>query len=410
MEGKRWSLLSTALAAMASASLAQRGMPLQGDVVPRGVPRVLPRATVAALAGVPLGAEAHVKWFSRVVNCATSPLGIADVVTAPLFIGLYLSALVTIGAVLCVDRAVPRYTFRGAGPFALADASRAARFLRGAVAVYFVSVAGYAMYRPYILTPELLSSAAWLPAVQLGIALTVLWRPTVWIGVCGLLLLYAYAMWMYGWFHMLDYLYFIGIAGFLALHALGSSRRDTAAPWVLRLFVGFSLMWVGVEKWVYPAWSYDVLNRELRQLSVGVDHRLFVMAAGFVEYCLAFLIVFGGLSSQVASVVLLTLLLGAIPLAGTLDAVGHLPLVVALLIVAVAPQPMTSPAAGGNTGKTRWDLCSFALSIPGLIALYQLAHRVAYPLPAAWPSAEVFAAVSLAALLGLRLVWASRFV
>ncbi|MCW7540438.1 hypothetical protein OOT46_21655 [Aquabacterium sp. A7-Y] len=383
---------------------------MQSESSLRRVPRVLPWGAAGALAAVPLGAEAHVKWFSKVVNCVTTPLEMSDVLAMPLFMGLYLSALVVMAGVFWIDRAVARYDFRGRGPLALADASGAALFLRGGVAVYFASVAWYAAYRPFILTPELFSGAPWVPAVQLVIALTVLWGRTVCIGLSGLLLLYAYSAWIYGWFHLLDYLYFLGISVHLALHAFGSSRRSTVAPAVLRLSVGFSLMWVGVEKWVYPAWSYDVLNHELRQIAVGIDHRFFVMAAGFVEFCLAFLVVFGRVSSQVSSIVLLALLLGAIPLAGPLDAIGHLPLVVGLLILAVAPQPLVSPPARRRDGKTGWRVCGFALSIPGFIGLYQLAHRAAYPSYADWPSAELLAAVALAALLCLRTARMHRLV
>ncbi|AKJ28581.1 hypothetical protein AAW51_1890 [Caldimonas brevitalea] len=343
--------------------------------------------------------EAHVKWFSKVVNCVSSPLDIAQVVASPLFAALFCAALVVMATVFTVDKQVRRRCKGRPPPALLSGASGAAAasaLLRAGVAVYFVCVPWYAQDRPFLLTPELTSGAAWVPAVQLTVAVAVLWRSSVPVAAAGIGVLYACAVWSYGWFHLLDYLYFVGIAAFLVLDAL---QRDTSAVLrfdLLRLSVGFSLMWVSIEKWVYPEWSYDLLEHQLRQVTMGLDSQFVVMSAGFVEFCLAFLLVFGGLSARVSSLVLLALLVGAIPLAGVLDAIGHAPLLVVLLIFAARPNPMACVGHPRKPWPHRWVL-SFAICLLGLMGLYHLAHLAAYPRGRALLSPNLLVALGLVA-------------
>ena len=67
-----------------------------------------------------------------------------------------------------------------------------------------------------ILTPELHTRESWIFTIQFISAFCVAWRRTCVISALGLCILYGYALTQYGLFHMLDYVYFLGIAVFLA--------------------------------------------------------------------------------------------------------------------------------------------------------------------------------------------------
>jgi hypothetical protein len=146
---------------------------------------------------------------------------------------------------------------------------------------------------------------------------------------------------------------------------------------LLRLLVGTSFLWVGIEKWLYPDWTADVLLHHLPMLLMGFEPGFFVMAAGFVEVALAFLLVFGRLSSQVAAAVLLSLVCSAIPLAGVVDAIGHLPMIAALLILATTrnrlPEQVQELVAARPTDLSG----TFVITVTGLTGLYFLTHQLA---------------------------------
>ncbi|MFX4454870.1 hypothetical protein ABTA67_20575, partial [Acinetobacter baumannii] len=58
----------------------------------------------------PTGAHAHVKWFSNVVNCGATPLSPLSVLGTPLFIALWLAAVLVLCGVFLVERRVlPRF-------------------------------------------------------------------------------------------------------------------------------------------------------------------------------------------------------------------------------------------------------------------------------------------------------------
>lgn len=337
---------------------------------------------LCALVSVPAPALAHVKWFSKVVDCISTPLRPEATLFSPLFMTLLSAALVTMVGVFYVETRMLGYFVKinqAASGLKRQISLYAARLLRLGVAIYFVAMALPAEQHRFILTPELITVERWVPAVQWLIALTVLWKKTMPIATLGIITLYAYAVWMVGWFHMLDYPYFIGVALFLLLDAVYGLPRHFLGLTLLRLTTGFSFLWVAVEKWLYPTWTYDLLNHELRQVTMGLDNTFFVMSAGFVEFTLAFLLIFGRLSSQIASMVLLVLLLAAIPLVGMKDAIGHAPLIVVLLIFSVTQNRIGYPVQSiERWGETR-HILSYAISVPGLIGLYYLGHMLGYP-------------------------------
>jgi hypothetical protein len=367
-------------------------------------PSIAALGAAGALATFAPAAQAHVKWFSKVVNCVSVPLSPLDVITAPYFITVYIAAVLAMAAVFLIDKRLSPRLDQWNDTFARQRqlvSQGAAHLLRVGVAIYFASLLLYGGDQHMILTPELLTSASWVPMVQRLIALTVLWRRTAPIAAAGIVALFAYASGVYGLFHMADYPYFLGIALFLLLDALYGLPSHVLGFAALRLSAGASLLWVSVEKWMYPTWAYDILNHELRQITMGIDTPFFVMSAGFVEFCLAFLLLFGRLSSQVSALVLLVIMVSAIPLVGSMDAVGHAPLLIALLIfTAVNNRIAPSPHSLRHWSNASY-VFSFAICVPGLMGLYYLSHLAAYPDLGDWASARAIAS----ALMGTALAW-----
>lgn len=363
-------------------------------------------ATLAAvnLAMVSLPAQAHVKWFSKIVDCQQVPMTPWAVLSSPDFLALYVVAVVAITGVMLVERRL------ATGGLALGVAGsrkrqlQAAWLLRTGMAVYFVSLILYPSGRHMMITPDLLSDASWVPLLQVVIALCALWRRAQPVAALGMVWLLCAAALRYGWFHMLDYLYFAGIAAFMLADTVRGARMPLALQFaVLRACLAMSLMWVSAEKWMYPNWAYDVLAGELGILTMGLDVVFFVKAAGFVEFCLAFLLMVGRISSQVAASALLAVMAAAIPLVGTLDAVGHTPLLVALAICAVVPVYMDGAGRPPVLAGRAFVVC-FAASVPGLLGLYYCAHLLAYPARADYLSPHT----TLAAVLTAWLLWSVR--
>lgn len=339
-------------------------------------------APIAVLAITSAGpASAHVKWFSRDADCAVPPLSPLQVISSADFLLLGAVSLLVMAATALLDSRLSR---TGSRALAFADAldERSAaslpRLLRFGLAAFFCIAVLYFGAAPVFLTPELHALQPWVPTLQLGIAVTLMWRPSAWLGAVGIFVLYGSAMATYGWFHLLDYPVFLAAAAFVALDSLGRARYNELALAVLRVGAGITLMWAGAEKWLYPWWSDEVLNQQLRGARGDFSSAFFMAAAGWVEFCAAYALVFGRVGAQLSAWVLLVPFLAAIPVFGVLDAIGHAPIVVVLVMLGLTrtrlPAAMqgaadrasalrrgvTCPLAGLATVGVYWGLQALA--------------------------------------------------
>lgn len=370
------------------------------------------RKLLLLLAGpaMSLPAAAHVKWFSMMANCASTPLTTLGVISSPLFAGLAVAAFVAMLAVSTADGRISRGDNPASRFAAWLDRGAAgwiAPVLRAGVASYFVSIVGYFGGAPIILTVDLKTNAAWVPVLQLVIAVAALHRRSTLLAALGIVVLFVYAVHRYGMFHMLDYQFFLGLAAFLVMASSGAARARVAGLGVLRLTVGFSLLWCGVEKWLYPNWTLELLQTDLRVLlKTGLDPALIVMCAGFIEFGLAFLLMFGRLASQAAAAVLLLVMLLAIPVVGMLDLIGHLPIIVVLLLLAATRNPIArSASAFARQSSSDVEIAiSFMVAVPGSIAAYYLGHEMAYGAFARVSWTEAFVACALLVLLAVHIL------
>lgn len=183
-----------------------------------------------------------------------------------------------------------------------------------------------------ILTPELVSGAPWITTVQFAVAAALLWRRTCPFAAVGIIIIYVAGVADYGLFHLTDYLFFLGIAGYLALTGVRPSSLDRWRVPLLCASLSASLMWTAVEKFLYPQWTVSVLIAH-PNITAGLAPQLVTVIAGFVEFTLAFFISAGRGLLRIGAIILLSIFAIAVPEFGHLDAVGHFTIIAILGIV-----------------------------------------------------------------------------
>jgi hypothetical protein len=327
----------------------------------------------------PFAADAHIQWFAN-VDLSGDPRTPWDVMTTPSFAGLAALALVVLALAGVVDawltRMAPRHALlarvhgfdvRGGG----------LTLLRWGMAAFFVANVVYFRDAPVILTPELKTASLWPDVIQIAIAAAcVIGRLR--LAAAGLLLLFGYGALNYGLFHLSEYPVFIGIAAYLALAGISPTWRARATA-ILRVSVALSLMWGGVEKWLFPQWTYPLLCGSGKALTMGLPVDFFMQACGFIEFCLSFVVMIGSVAARVAALAINVVFVAAMPMFGMVDVIGHTPFMLALIVVARSPN-LFAPLFGVATLRAqglRWGGC-FAAALAGLPAVYFVTHQFAF--------------------------------
>ncbi|SOC44543.1 DoxX family membrane protein [Ureibacillus acetophenoni] len=160
-------------------------------------------------------------------------------------------------------------------------------------------------------------------------------------------------IWGYsGWFHMLDYGFYIAIIGVLMVE---KTKLDTVAFPFLYLGTGLSLCWVAVEKWVYPMMTIDIIHRH-NVPTFGFAPELFIVLSAFIEFVVGYLLVVGILNRVLA--VALTILFTLTTLIfGYTEVVGHAMIHIVLLIFIIEGVSFYYPPV--KMHKTRLDQMIF---------------------------------------------------
>jgi hypothetical protein len=211
--------------------------------------------------------------------------------------------------------------------------------IRAGTGAFFIAIWAHG---GIILTPELTTTVAATEWLQAAIATGLLFRITMPLSALGIVVLFAQGVWSYGVFHMMDYPIFLGTAVYLAMSGLGKTSLFGLRPLdLVRIGAGITLLWASVEKWAYPEWTYPILYSHAR-LAMGLEPHFYMIAAGMVEFGLAFALLWTPLVRRMAAVVLLSMFSSAVIEFGKVDAIGHMVIIVILLAVAaddgVAPK------------------------------------------------------------------------
>lgn len=288
-----------------------------------------------ALLLVPTLAFPHVKWFVN-YDLLSPPRSAASVLFSRYFLLFSLFIAPLIFVIAFIDDYLtrrPTHLVPRARTIALHVSEHFPLLLRLGTSAFFFAVFGYGCVHEWmILTPELRTHSAWICVVQLAVAVCALSRRTAVISGLGIVFLYVFGVSQYGLFHMLDYPIFLGVAAFLIAHSIWGRKGEDLALGAVRIATAVTLLWASIEKWAFPEWSF-MLMAERPGLSLGFDPEFYMIAAGFVEFCAAFLLLTGSVAARVAAFVLLLMFLSAIVPFGVIDAIGHSVIIVVLMLL-----------------------------------------------------------------------------
>ena len=289
-------------------------------------------SVLIGLVAVP--AWAHVKWFAP-YDIYTEPRAIAQLLT-PEFGWLALASVCAVILTVCLDYYCVslgrRIDFLRQQWIRQWPLDWQHRVIRYALGVFFICIWTKGQI---ILTPELTHDSYLVSTVHLVLIACLFHRETsAYSGVC-IVFLWLYSGLYYGFFHVFDYLIFVGLAVFLMLGSHQSARVREAGLLIMYIGVSATLLWASIEKWAYPEWSFPLLS-QYPHIAFGLSPERFMLLAGFAEFTLAFfLIALCGALFVVMTLLLDLVFVLAIIDFGKLDAIGHLAIIVALLLMAL---------------------------------------------------------------------------
>ena len=331
--------------------------------------RVAPLAAAGVLAGLSGDAAAHVKWFAA-YDVAAAPAALTEVFSQTFIAVLALSALLMavcfiydgLAAENGLERRIDEIfePLKGYGP----------DILRIGLGAFFLCLW---LLGGILLTPELKTGSEAISWFQLLLALSTIWWRTTFLAAIGVVILYGVAVINYGVFHLIDYPIFLGIAGYLTIHSLDWTRLKPYALSILYAAVAQTLLWASIEKWAFASWTLPLLAQH-DGITLGIDHRVYVMLAGFVEFVAAFLLLFGRLSQRLAAAMLLGIFLAAVIDFGKIDAVGHLMIIVSLLVMTIEGNTIVNRAVQGRIQSLAVGGLRLAVTYVGFILLFFLMY------------------------------------
>lgn len=296
----------------------------------RQIPVVLSRglAAGAALLLSAGHADAHVKWFAS-FDVSTNPSNL-EYLFRPDFKGLVALALLILAAGCLLEESP-------LGSPVMRALDRVTGWLRTETDMLVRAVCGFFFIALWttggiILTPELKTTSQAISWLQLAIAIALIWRATSPLAAVGIVVLFALGIWQYGIFHLADYPIFLGVALYLAMTGMRRDFFGIRPIDVLRWTAGVTLMWASVEKWAYPQWSFP-LFAEHPSLTMGYEGGFFMLAAGVIEFTLAFALLWTPLVRRCAALVLAGMFIAACFEFGKLDVIGHAVIVIVLLVL-----------------------------------------------------------------------------
>ncbi|MEM7799215.1 MAG: DoxX family membrane protein [Chloroflexota bacterium] len=274
---------------------------------------------------LPDGLSAHVKWFSQ-FSFVDEPRRFSQILT-PVYYSMMALSVFAIGLAVYLERTLAdQRWYRNLNTWLSDQQAHSMLVMRVAMAgVLLISWSSDA-----VLTPELSSPNALLDWLEFVLAIGLLFPSTTWLSGAGLILLYLLTIVEFGIFHMLDYLHYAGIGIYFYVSRFKDDRiRGLALP-ALYVTIGFSLIWLGYEKLVYPDWALYLLDQN-PQLTLGLNPGFFLQAAAFVELALGYLLIIGLLERPLAATITLVFFLTTL-IFGKIEVIGHTPLHAALII------------------------------------------------------------------------------
>jgi uncharacterized membrane protein YphA (DoxX/SURF4 family) len=208
-----------------------------------------------------------------------------------------------------------------------------------------------------LLAPELPVPDAWIGWAQFVLVLLLLFPRTTPIAGAGVIALYLLAVSLFGAFYMLDYVLFLGVGYFLIVSQSDNPRtRATRLP-ALYATVGFCLVWLGLEKLVFPQWGLEILS-ENPALTLGFPPEFFLQGAAFVEIALGVLLIICLLQRPISLVITLVFFTTTLVF-GKQEVIGHT-IIHAALVVFILEGPGDVYKAPVTFPNKYWQRAAFA--------------------------------------------------
>lgn len=345
---------------------------------------VHPLASVFLLSSFAVTAQAHVKWFFD-YNVIKPPVPIGEVLDGT-FVRLFLASVAGIYLFFLVDRYIYKQGYLAKFDQRLKRFDNVATYImRAAAGVFSLTLFlwwALGIGQSFFLTPELKTTAPYVPWTHLVMALCVISRRTTPITGLGFIFLFVGAGFDYGIFHILDYVIFLGIGYHLAVSTAQSKGWLKSGLVVLFACTGLTLIWAAVEKFAYPGWTVSVLEGKPEML-MGMTPPMFMKVSGFIEMFITFILL--GAASVVGRLVALgfmAVFVLAVFEFGVVDAVGHL-MIVAILWVLIVRGPTDARNMLVLPGKSLFTEAYFMtglyfLAFGMIFILYYGIHYLSY--------------------------------
>ena len=275
-------------------------------------------------------ANAHVKWFVE-FDVADPPRALVQI------LDYNFAALLTLASLGLFTIYVIDAHWTRSGSFSILDRSFswhpdiANSIVRIGTGIFFLCLW---LIGGVVLTPETETEAAFVPYIHFFTAFFVLFRRTAILSALGILILYGNGIYEFGLFHMIDYVIFLGVAGFLLIASVDNGKLKKLRLHILYVSLVFTFLWSSIEKFAYVEWFQPFLDAN-EFLTMGMERDIFLMCAAFVEFTLVFLLFTGGNIVVLGAIALNVLIISAALYFGKVDAIGHLPAIVALLVLAI---------------------------------------------------------------------------
>ena len=322
-------------------------------------------------------ADAHVKWFAE-YDIRYPPRSPSDIVHGEYFSMFCLAVAPIMFATAYIDRHLmykPNWLVQSTGTLTDQVQPYFPTTVRLGVSAFFVAAASYG---GFLLTPDLKTQESWVPAAHLAIAVLVLLPRAAFLAGFAIVALYAHAIDEFGVYHLLDYPIFLGVAAYLIINSLFGETHSLTALMVMRCCTGVTLLWAGIEKFAFPEWSFILLDNQ-PDLTFGLNPEFYMVAAGFVEFCCAYLLIFGALSARVSALILLLFFLSAIYFFGLIDAIGHSVIIIVLAILILSQNPLAHRLRSEGPGSfAAAHTALFFGTLLLFIGLYYVGHYLSY--------------------------------
>jgi hypothetical protein len=308
----------------------------------------------------------HVKWFAD-YNFADPPITIPELLT-PTFFALAGLSVVTILLLILLEEWADRTQW----------VQKIDRWLESkneyAVLILRIGTGATLIWcwqAGTLLAPDLVVQSEWMLWAQFLIAGLFVFVPTLPLAGIGILALYAIGVSQFGFFHMLDYLLFLGVGYFFIANASKIPRIHLTALPALYSTLGFCLFWLGIEKMIYPGWSKILLD-EHPVLTLGFSHDFFILAAAFIEISLGFMIMACLQQRLLALIITLVFFLTTLVF-GRQEVVGHTLIHAVLLVFIIAGPGKATPPLYWVHGLGK-RLSTSALTFLALIAAFLIPY------------------------------------